>query len=108
MDQDVKKNLVVFVLVVFLLAWMDVFNFVVPHNSGFFSLTYGDDFPIRFDIWHLLKVLVLGLILFGQNKFKGRDYFFFYLIGAVLAFVIQIILYNWLLKELINKTEVLP
>ncbi len=87
------------------MAWMDVFNFVVPHNTGFFSLTYGGEVPIRVDIWHLLKILILGLVLFGQNKFKGRDYFFYYLIGAVLAFVIQLIIYNWLFKELLIKME---
>lgn len=46
-----------FTLIVVLMAIMDGLNFVLPHNQGFFSLTYGD-----FDAWHLCKILILTII----------------------------------------------
>jgi len=44
-------------------AGMDYFNFVVPHDSGFWSLhTEG----LRFDAWHSLKVLKWTFIAIGM------------------------------------------
>ena len=46
-----------FTLIVILMATMDGLNFVLPHNQGFFSLTYSG-----FDAWHLCKIIILIII----------------------------------------------
>ena len=75
---------------------MDGFNFQVPYDTGFWSLnTEGGWFKL--DIWHLLKIIMLGWIaipLAKKNLWK-----WLYLAG--IAFAGQIIIYNLLIKSLI-------
>jgi len=83
-------------LVVGILALMDGFNFVIPHNSGYFSLTYDDSF-FRWDIWHHLKILLLIVVFIDRKKMNIIKWIYF----GLIAFVGQIIIYNLLFKSLI-------
>lgn len=85
-----------FTLIVVLMAIMDGLNFVLPHNQGFFSLTYGD-----IDAWHLCKILILAIIAihFIWNK-DSKWQMNILRLGAlgVIAYMGQLFIYNFLFK----------
>ena len=80
-----------------LLAWMDFINFQRPKDSGYFSLhTKGS----KNDAWHHGKKL--AILSFGIAAI-GYDQVIYLLLNpyiwlAILAFIIQVFIYNFLLK----------
>ena len=83
-------------LVIAILALMDGFNFAVPHNTGYWSLTYNSDF-FRFDIWHHLKFLLLIVVFIDKDKMSIMKWIYF----GLIAFVGQLLIYNILFKSLV-------
>ncbi len=93
------KAFIYFGIVVMFMAFMDGFNFVFPHNEGFFSLTYGEG-SSSWDIWHVLKRLILFVIfiyMFGVKPKKGT----WWLAGGIFALIAwlgQVLIYDVLIK----------
>jgi len=77
---------------------MDYVNFQVEHNTGYFSLTWSNDSwnIFRFDIWHHLKVLLLGIIFFPKDWKRRKPW----VQAIVIAFLGQVLIYNIILKSL--------
>ncbi len=86
-----------FTLIVILKAIADGFNFVIPHNTGFFSLTSG-----WFDAWHLcfwFILLIIGLNFVGiWHKFNWQMNLLKLVAFGVIAFLLQQFVYNFLFK----------
>lgn len=85
-----------FTLIVVLMAIMDGLNFVLPHNQGFFSLTYSG-----FDAWHLCKILILTIIAIHFIWDKDSKWQINMLkLGAlgVIAYLGQLFVFNFLFK----------
>jgi len=88
-----------FTLICILKAIADGFNFVVPHNSGFFSLTDG-----WFDAWHLcfwFILLIIGINFVGKwSKLNWRINMLKFVAFGAIAYVVQRFIYNFLFKLL--------
>ena len=88
-----------FSVIVILLAIMDGINFVMPHNNGFFSLTYGLD-KLWLDAWHAAKILMLLIIAvqFMWVKDKWNTNMLRLCALGVIAYIGQLLVYNFLFK----------
>ena len=85
---------VLFTVICVLKAVMDVANFILPHNTGFFSLTSG-----WFDMWHVSWWIILFLIAYKLNwSHNWRRSILQMGAMGVIAFVVQVVLYNFLFK----------
>jgi len=86
---------VIFGVICLLKAIMDGLNFVIPHNTGFFSLT-----KKWWDAWHVswwIILLLIGLILVWDVSNWQISSLRLGALG-VMAFVIQRVVYNFLFK----------
>ena len=93
-----KQNwwkLLLFSLAVACDAGMDHYNFHVPHDQGFWSLTTEG---WRFDIWHVLKVIKWTFIAIGMS---GRWFFKYPVLitYAVLNYFIHELLFHKILRR---------
>ena len=86
-----------FTLVVILMAVMDGINFVLPHNDGFWSLTYGAD-RIWPDAWHLCKLGILFILYIDGTEFKNRTWIIKAAAFMFIAVAGQLIFYTYLFK----------
>ncbi len=83
------------------LAIMDGINFMLPHNSGFFSLTYGPD-KLMLDAWHVTKIIMLIFIALkliwepGESNWQKNGLRL--LAAGAIAFFTQLFVYNFLFK----------
>ena len=84
-----------FTLIVILMAVMDGLNFLVPHNTGFFSLTGGG-----LDLWHISKrvILLIIAIVFLQWGFNWWKNIIGYIAFGLIAYFGQLFFYNYLFK----------
>ncbi len=86
-----------FTLICVLKAIADGFNFVIPHNTGFFSLTSG-----WFDAWHLcfwFILLIIGKNFVGKwNKFNWQINLLRLCAYGAIAYGVQRFVYNYLFK----------
>jgi hypothetical protein len=95
---NILNPYILFTVIVSLLAIMDVLNFQMPYNSGFFSLTDG-----WFDMWHLSKIVILGLmaVKLTWRKEDTRKKNVLKLVAlAAIAFFGQLLIYNGIFKLL--------
>ena len=86
---------VAFTVICVLKALMDVANFIIPHNTGFFSLTSG-----WFDMWHIgwwLILLIIGFMFTWNKNNWQRSALQLCAFGAI-AYIVQAVLYNFLFK----------
>jgi len=80
-------------------AIWDLFVFCLPKDRGYFSLkTHSGWF--KWDFPHHLKILILGLI-----AYRNVDDYAVLAICAMVAFNIQIIIYNGLSSTIFNKPD---
>ena len=95
---NILNKYLAFTFIVIMLALMDVLNFQIPHNTGFFSLTDG-----YFDMWHLLKFCILLLIAikltWNINDTKKINVLRLVALGFI-ALAGQLLIYNGLFKLL--------
>ncbi len=92
---NILNKWVAFTAICVLKAFMDVANFIIPHNTGFFSLTSG-----WVDMWHIswwLILLIIGFMFTGDKNNWRRSLLQLCAFG-VIAFIVQIFLYNFLFK----------
>ncbi len=93
---NLLNKYVSFGIIVLLMAIMDGFNFVLPNNAGFFSLT-----PGYFDAWHMSKLLILiiiGVQFIWDSKIKWQINMLKLLGLGFIALAIQLFIFNFLFK----------
>ncbi|GAG00456.1 unnamed protein product [marine sediment metagenome] len=92
---NLLNKYVSFSIIVLLLAVMDGLNFVMPHDTGFYSLTSG-----YFDAFHLSKFIILLIIgiQFIWSKDKWQTNMLRLCALGVIAFIGQLLVYNFLFK----------
>ena len=95
---NLLNKYVSFTIIVCLMAIMDVLNFQMPYDSGFFSLTSG-----YFDMWHLSKWVIL-LIIAIKFTWDAKDTkklnILRLVVLAFIALATQLLIYNGLFKLL--------
>lgn len=98
-----KNKYFVFFFICAMLAIMDGINFTLPHNNGFFSLTYGEG-SSPFDAWHIAKILVLAVIalkfIWKSDEINWQMNGLRLLTVGFIAFITQLFIYNFLFKLL--------
>jgi len=96
---NLLNKYVSFSIIVVLLAVMDGLNFTMLHNTGFFSLTYGEG-STWFDAWHMSKFLILLIISihFVWVEDKWQTNMLRLCATGVIAFIGQLLVYNFLFK----------
>ena len=88
MIDRLKRNWTILIwvlIVVILTSLMDYWNFKVPHQSGFWSLTH--DF---WDAWHLSKNLCLMIVfwLFAKDRnFEKQEWILYWVAVALVMYV---------------------
>ena len=94
----ILNKYVSFTIIVCLMAIMDVLNFQIEYDSGFFSLTSG-----YFDMWHLSKFCILLLIaiqfVWSKTDTKKDNVLKLIALGGI-ALAGQLLIYNGLFKLL--------
>ena len=80
-------------------AIWDLFVFALPKDRGYFSLK---TFPgwFKWDFPHHLKILTLGLI-----AYRNVDSYAVLMVCAMVAFNIQVIIYNGLSSTIFRKSN---
>ena len=88
-----------FGIIVMLMAFMDVFNFKLPHNKGWFSLTYGPG-SNNWDVWHILKRgILLTIFLYMFGFYPEQLAWWLHGMGfALIAYIGQVLIYDVLIK----------
>ena len=91
-----KNPYISFTIIVSLKAIMDGLNFVIPHNTGFFSLTSG-----WFDAWHIswwLCLLIIAIHFVWDKQVKWQINMLGLVAFGFIALFAQLIIYNFLFK----------
>jgi len=104
-------KLAFFSLAVFFNSVMDLIDFHIPRDSGWFSLDSGYDYAlfgiwfleVDFDAWHVMKMLAILFVVLGiiwKDNIKYVDIIKGVLLYAVINFLWHSISYHLIFKPL--------
>jgi len=84
-----------FFMVIVLTSFMDVFDFVMPRDSGFWSI----DPDIDLDAWHLFKQVMLFFVWLGMIWKRGFNKWQL-ITSLCVCEVIAFFIHEWILHQL--------